>query len=258
MKLTHKFSLAAALMLGSLTTTAAFGAINDWENEGDSAAFAPSHSSSYDEPAPKSSYDYGRSYSGSRYSGWNFSISGFYAISNDEYVDDVDDSKVDIGGVAVQVNKEFYFGNSPVAFDLGLIAMIGVGESSLDGYRIYTDKRSYRGYRDPDLYVVDALEGVTLGLKFNLNDRVWLGIGAMLGFDYRYAEMDDGYYDDDDASIGYFYGLYGTGNFRVSEHFAITAAVRWLQTSVEFEDDFDGAEKDIGYVAIQLGLCWMW
>lgn len=257
MKFSQKFSLAAALMLGSLTTTAAFGAINDWENDGDSGAFAPSRSASYDAPAPKNSYDYGSRY-GSRYTGWNFSISGFYAISTDEYVDGVSDSKVDIGGLALQVNKEFYFGNAPVALDLGLIAMIGVGESSLDGYEIYTDTRSYRGYREPDIYIVDALEGVTLGLKFNINDRVWLGAGAMFGVDYRYAEMDDGYYDDDDAEVGYFYGIYGTGNFRVSDHFALTVSLRWLQTSVEFEDDFDGAEKDIGYVAFQLGLCWMW
>ena len=256
-----KITLTAALALGTFSATSAFGAINDWDTDSDDDySFAPASRSSqstksYD--GSTGSYDY---YDSGRnlYRGWNFSVSGFYAISNDEYVRGVSDSKVDIGGLAFQVNKEFYFGRAPVAFDLGLIAMIGIGESTLDNTTLYTDLRSRYGYWEPDLYVVDAMEGITLGLKFNINDRVWLGFGAMLGFDYRYAELDDGYYDDDDADVGYFYGVYGTGNFRLTDHFGITVSLRWLQTCVEFEDDLEGAEKDIGYFAFQAGVVWLW
>ena len=254
-----KITLTAALALGTFSATSAFGAINDWDTDSDDDySFAPASRSSqstksYDGPTG-SSYDY---YDSGRnlYRGWNFSVSGFYAISNDEYVRDDSDSEVDIGGLAFQVNKEFYFGRAPVAFDLGLIAMIGIGESTCGDF--YSSNTG-RYYSDPDLYVVDALEGVTLGLKFNINDRIWLGFGAMLGLDYRYAEVDSDWHDDDDADVGYFYGVYGTGNFRLTDHFGITVSLRWLQTCVEFEDDLEGAEKDIGYFAFQAGVVWLW
>lgn len=234
----HIFALSALLFAASATSV--FAAINDWENDTSDDNFssaAQQERSSSQQPS-------------SDYVGWKFSTNLFYALSTDEYIDGVSDTKLDIYGLSFRVDKEFYFGKAPVAIDIGLIMMLSYGAASVDVV-------------DVDAQQVDVMEGLTLGLKFSVADRVWFGIGGMVGIDCRYLYADLGnswWYDDqlDEFNYGLFYGAYATADFRFSSHFGMNIGVRYVATQVEFDDQLDGLEKDINYILFELGFTWAW
>lgn len=253
----HKNTLtvAAALTLSSLVSATAFGATDDWDDWDDDWDDDSSYqtrrsrdSSRASSRDSRSSRDTSQNFSDkSRYGGWKLSIDAFYALSMDEYVDGIDDAEIDTFGITLNFNKEFYFGRSPIALDIGLLTIVGYGEGDIDALCIEVGQ-------------VDLMEVLTLGLKFNIADAVWLGFGGMVGADVRlgWGELDgDGEWKSD-AMVGPVYGAYGTGVFGISDHFALNASVAYLCTNVEFTSDFDGAEDEISYVMFEIGVTWTW
>ena len=250
--LKNTLTVAAALTLSSLVSATAFGATDDWDDDWDDddsyqtrRSRDSSRASSRDS---RSSRDTSQSFSDkSRYGGWKLSIDAFYALSNDEYVDGIDDTEIDTFGITLNFNKEFYFGRSPIALDIGLLTIVGYGEGDIDAPRIKLD-----------LMQVDLMEVLTLGLKFNIADVVWLGFGGMAGADVRWGELDGGGESESEVMVGPVYGAYGTGVFGISDHFALNASVRYLFTNVEFTSELDGAEDEISYVMFEIGVTWTW
>ena len=257
--LKNTLTVAAALTLSSLVSATAFGATDDWDDDWDddsSYQTRRSHDSSRASSRDsRSSRDTSQNFSDkSRYGGWKLSIDAFYALSMDEYVDDIDDTEIDTFGITLNFNKEFYFGRSPIALDIGLLTIVGYGEGEIDGHCIYVDRD---WLHEPDIMQVDLMEVLTLGLKFNIADAVWLGFGGMVGADVRWAEVDGGR-TKSEVNVGPVYGVYGTGVFGISDHFALNASVRYLCTNVEFTNELDGAEDAISYVMFEVGVTWTW
>lgn len=235
-----------------LLASPALAAINDWESD-DDELFAPDTFTADTplSPAPDTT---------GRYTGWKFSTNVFYALSADSYIKGESDTKLDLYGLSLRVDKEFYFGNAPLALDVGLITLASYGTATADSIRYNFT------YADVDAQQIDIMEGVTLGVKFNAGDRVWVGAGGIVGLDcrYLYADLDSvaGWYLDDgqldEFNYGLFYGVYATADFRFSSHFGMNVGVRYVATQVEFDDQLDGLEKDINYILFEIGFTWVW
>ena len=219
--------ISAAAIFGALSSTAALGAVNDWED--------PSVS---DEPATNAEKP------------MNLSVEFFYAASMDEYAEGVSDTKVNLFGDAFLLNRQISFQNSPVAFDVGLLAILDYGYSDYSDYY-------YTGYyySKVELTQFDFMVGPQFGVRFLPAEAVSFGLGAQLGIDYRYGKVEEtGYRDATESKLGTFLGFYANMKIDLSEICDLSLTYRLMQTNVDFEDDLKGAEKDIGYHMFAIGV----
>ena len=247
-----KLTSIAAILIGALSSTAAFGAINDREDvdAGGNAAFVPK--SEVAAPASRSRVPVAETYvaeSGNR--AWSVSPGLFYAGANDD-CDSTYGSKIDLYGFSVLLNREFNPWNSFIAFDLGAFAIFGYGEGDYAGR--YRESRYTVRHFDYDISQYDAMFGVQGGVKFLIGNDVSVGIGVLVGADCRYGELDD--YDE--TAVGFVYGGYANVAYRLTARWSIFAAYNLLMTNVDYSEDLDGLEDEISYHMFSVGVGFSW
>ena len=205
---------SAAAIFGALSSTAAIGAVNDW-----------------DDPDTTTSY-----------SGWisSFSVEGFYGAAQEKLFKDFDIDKLDIGGLSIRYTGRMST-TSPVFPELFGITSVGGG--TLDqtwygyGYHPYFGEGSYREELNYDLF--SAQFAIGANIRFQPTEKFSIFAGVRVGLDIEYVEYEYKYnsYRDqkNNTDVGFLYGIGIGADFNITKHHGITFAVDYVCSTAQPE-----------------------
>lgn len=192
--------------------------------------------------------------------GWEFAIQGAYLLAQDPiFKDTSSDYEIDMGGLALTFMKTTPGQNFGIEYGGMLVVSAGTAE-------VQTGSSLYYGNLYDDLTQVEVMIGGKLGFRFSGGDlnSPSFSIGAMAGADYRYGKLEKKsplpWYDsefsgsEDGSGVGFFYGVYASGEIPLCENFALTASVNYVctQNTGWWEGKEDAAE-DLGYLMATAG-----
>lgn len=203
---TKQKTLAAATLLAALSSTIAFGDVN--------------------ETTPDSS------------NGWVSAISAeaFYGAGL-EKLDKNDLDELDIGGISVRYTgrKQTTDAVSPEFFGI-----VSLGGGSLDQTWYYLDGDVERNY---DLFTMQTAVGANI--RVQPSDKFSIFAGARVGFSIESLGVewkDNGitYYDKTESAVGFLYGAGIGAQFNFNEHNGMTVGVDYVGSTAEPEFDVYG------------------
>lgn len=227
----------AAAIFGALSSTAALGAVNDWED--------PDTTTSY--------------------SGWisSFSVEGFYGAAQEKLFKDFDIDKLDIGGLSIRYTGRMST-TSPVFPEL--FGITSVGRGTLDqtwhgyGYDPYFGEVSYTEELNYELLTAQFAIGANIRFqpteKFSLFAGVRVGL-AYESIDLEYKENGWKKYDKTESDVGFLYGIGIGADFNITKHHGITVSVDYVGSTAEPDfDNIDGEKiksEEQSYVMVSVG-----
>lgn len=210
---TKQKTLAAATLLAALSSTIAFGDVN--------------------ETTPDSSNGWVSAISAEAFYG-----AGLEKLYKGDLVDEEGDlDELDIGGISVRytVRKQTTDAVSPEFFGI-----VSLGGGSLDQTWYYLDGDVERNY---DLFTMQTAVGANI--RVQPSDKFSIFAGARVGFSIESLGVewkDNGitYYDKTESAVGFLYGAGIGAQFNFNEHNGMTVGVDYVGSTAEPEFDVYG------------------
>lgn len=256
-----KKQILLTALIAASATIAVPAFADDWDDDFDAAAGksqqaeAPRSRSS---AAEESSVD-----SAQNSSGWEFSIQGAYLLASDPLAKGASsDFEIDMGGVNINIMKTMPGQN--VGLEYGLMFTVAAGTA--DGDWDYGQGITC----STELTQIETMAGARVGVRFSGSDTTSpsFSLGAMVGVDWRYLKEEtkakDRYnaslptLEDSGSGVGFFYGVYASGELPLSDHFGLTASVNYIFTQNDGWAEDSSVAEDVGYLMATVGVVFRW
>lgn len=199
----------------------------------------------------------------SSFGGWELSIQGAYLLASDPLEKGApSDFEIDMGGVNINIMKTTP--GQGIGLEYGVMFVVAGGTADGD----FRDEQGIKYSRE--LTQIETMAGARVGVRFSGSETTSpsFSLGAMAGVDWRYVKVEytdkDRYEDtldsgeDDGSGVGFFYGVYASGELPLSENFGLTASVNYLFTQNDEWIDDSSAAEDVGYLMATVGVVFRW